>query len=173
MEEQNSILYLYSSIWRWSDSKPERVESIKKFCNFFDTILRFSFFDPDPESSCFGVSHYNGNVSWSSLLQPRVQVLFFLFLPSSLSFWLSCGGKRVGGWGVGRVRGERSWKRGYFFSLLTLQSVELWSNRIKVVTPFSDWEPDMGEFSGTATFWTRRIKRDVLQHTLTFSSASL
>ena len=63
MEEQNSILYLYSSIWRWSDSEPERVESIKKFCNFFDTILRFSFFDPDPESSCFGVSHYNGNVS--------------------------------------------------------------------------------------------------------------
>ena len=63
MEEQNSILYLYSSIWRWSDSETERVESIKKFCNFFDTILRFSFFDPDPESSCFGVSHYNGNVS--------------------------------------------------------------------------------------------------------------
>ena len=53
---------------------------------------------------------------------------------------------------MGRVRGERSWKRGYFFSLLTLQSVELWSNRIKVVTPFSDWEPGMAEFSETATF---------------------
>ena len=27
------------------------------------SIIYFSFFDPDPESSCFGVSHYNGNVS--------------------------------------------------------------------------------------------------------------
>ena len=171
MEEQNSILYLYSSIWRWSDSEPERVESIKKFCNFFDTILRFSFFDPDPESSCFGVSHYNGNVSWSSLLSTSCPG-FFLSFSSLLSLFLALV-RRETGRGVGRVRGERSWKRGYFFSLLTLQSVELWSNRIKVVTPFSDWEPGMGEFSGTATFWTRRIERDVLQHTLTFSSASL
>ena len=74
---------------------------------------------------------------------------FFFFLPLSLFLALE---RRETGRGVGRVRGERSWKRGYFFSLLTLQSVELWSNQIKVITPFSDWEPGMGEFSGTATF---------------------
>ena len=27
------------------------------------SFLYCSFFDPDPESSCFGVSHYGGNVS--------------------------------------------------------------------------------------------------------------
>ena len=28
------------------------------------TVIRYSsFFDPDPGSSCFGVSHYGGNVS--------------------------------------------------------------------------------------------------------------
>ena len=105
VEEQNSILYLYSSIWRWSDSEPERVESIKKFCNFFDTILRFSFFDPDPESSCFGVSHYNGNVSLSSLLSTSCPG-FFLSFSSLLSLFLALV-RRETGRGVGSGEGGR------------------------------------------------------------------
>ena len=143
---------MYSSIWRWSDSEPERVESIKKFCNLFDTILRFSFFDPDPESSCFGVSHYNGNVSSSSLLSTSSPGSFLSF-SSPFSLFLALV-RRETGREVGGGEGERRevLEKRYFFSLLTLQSVELWSNRIKVVTPFSDWEPGMAEFSETATF---------------------
>lgn len=42
-----------------------------------------SFFDPDPESSCFGVSHYNGNVS-----QIIIPVLTcYLYLLSNVWGW--------------------------------------------------------------------------------------
>lgn len=38
----------------------------------FAVFLYSSFFDPDPGSSCFGVSHYGGNVSRSLILSQAV-----------------------------------------------------------------------------------------------------
>ena len=62
-------------------------------------ILRFSFFDPDPESSCFGVSHYNGNVSSSYLLSTSSPGSFLSF-SSLFSLFMALVRRETGrGWG--------------------------------------------------------------------------